>query len=446
MKEPKMKALSFAISGICLAVAMPAFAETEIESLKREVAEQKRLIQSILAAQESQKKINSKMEAQTSDAKNVAVSSGPGAQGVTLYGVADVNVSSMNSGQGRKVSLGSSGLSGSRLGVKGERDVGGGMKVVGLAEAGIAFDTGGVGNGATTLGLNNTTSSSGGLTGTGVQLFSRQIYAGLASNLGSLTIGRQYSGSYLAASTTGTAMGPGFYGSSVGWLPIIGGMPTRANNSVVYGTPKLNGFSGRVTYTVGSENNVSTNTAVGATTTNDKAGEGADLALMYANGPLDTALTTWNVNNTSFVTAGETGLAKRKGWQFAAKYDFGFVKLYGTVVSGTISGGNYESVTKTLSKALGSSVSASIPFGKSTVFISYTNFDDKSLLNKDGKLIGLSYTYDLYTNTKLYASWGKLANNSNSTYSLTDGGNLVGNVTTAGFSPTGLMGGLNYSF
>ena len=136
-----VKALSATFG--CLA-AMPVLADSEIEALKRELAEQKQLIGKLLAAQESQKQINAKMEAQTVAKVPPAAETSP--SGISVYGVADVNVSSMNSGAGHKVSFGSGGLSSSRIGVKGERGLGGDLKVVGLAEAGILLDTGSTGN------------------------------------------------------------------------------------------------------------------------------------------------------------------------------------------------------------------------------------------------------------------------------------------------------------
>lgn len=444
---PRQRAMYCAIAAIGIAAAMPAAAESEIEALKRELAEQKQLIQKLMAAQEQQTRTTAKLEAQASTAGSGATPSATAIPGVTFYGTADVNIARVNSGLGTKTVFGTGGMTASSLGVKGQRELGNGLRAVGEVEAGISFTTGVVANGPVTNGLNLTSASSGGLLGTGNQIFSRQAYAGLASdNLGTLTIGRQYTGSYATAAVFGTAMGPGLFGASGSFLPVIGGMPTRMNNSLVYRTPTLNGFSGHFSYTVGSENNINSNTVVGATTTTDRAGAGWDLAMFYRSGPLTAAFTTWNMLNTSFVTAGETDLAKKSGAQGVVNYDFGIVKLYGTVVSGKISGGNYENITKTLSNASGSSVSASMPFGKSALIASYAKLDDKSLLNKSGNLVGLAYTYELYKNTKLYGSWGKLRNNANATYSLADAGDLVGNVVTPGTAATGIMAGVNTSF
>ncbi|WP_139379654.1 porin, partial [Zoogloea sp. LCSB751] len=113
-------------------------------------------------------------------------------------------------------------------------------------------------------------------------------------------------------------------------------------------------------------------------------------------------------------------------------YNLGFATLYGNYVAGRISGGNYENVTGTLSKAEGWSVSAGIPVWRGKAFVSYSQLDDKSIKNRDANLLGLAYAYKLQDSTTLYGTWGKVLNKANGTYSLTDGGNLVGTVAKPG--------------
>jgi predicted porin len=368
-------------------------------------------------------------------------------QGFSFYGIADVGVSNVNTGMGNKLNVGSGGWLAPRLGVKGERDIGNGIKAVGVAEAGLFFNTGSVGNGVVTPGINETAASTGGATATGNQIFSRQIYAGLASSRwGSLTFGRQYSGSY-ASATYGNALLTNAYGYS-GSLTATNGMPTRLNNSVTYFTPTVGGVTGQLVYSTGAQNNTRGDvpTAAGATNkTNDRAGKGYDLSVNYATKQIYAAASTWNVYNTSYVT-GETALAKKSGWQLAGSYDFGVVKVVGTYAASRIGGGNYQNVTKVMSKTSAWSPSFSVPFGKSRVYASFTSFNDESLLDRDTKLYGVAYAYDLYENTKLYAAWGRQANNRNASYSLADGGNLVGNVTTPGTAVTGELAGIEITF
>lgn len=323
----------------------------------------------------------------------------------------------------------------------------GGLKALYTLEAGILLDTGVTGNDNTgTTGLQNNAASSGGQTGTGSQLFSRQAFVGLSSDIGSFTLGRQYSGSYLVAAGAGNAMGSSFYGGSVTLVGLIG-MPTRANNSMVYQSPEVAGMKAYLTYTTGSENNVDVPTAASGSTAlqTSSSGSGYDAALFYTSGKFSGAITTWNVANASYA-ATETGIAQKTGWQMGANYDFGMAKIYATAANGSISGGNYENVTKTRSQTNAYSISAMVPIKKDKFYVSFTNFDDQSLQDKDAQLIGLGWSHNLDDRTIIYASYGQMQNASKSSYSLTDGGNLVGTVPVLGYSPTSFEVGINMSF
>lgn len=464
MKPFRMKATYIAVATLLGALgaasSLPAYAETEIEALKRELADQRKqmaeqraMIEKLLAVQGAQKESIEKIEARPAQAAAQASGpAGPAGQGInvmkglTLYGTLDVNVASTNSGYGRKTTVGSGGMTASSIGLKGERELMEGLRVVGEAEMGVDFSTGSVSNGPIDNGINKGVPTSGALLGTGNQLFSRQAYVGLASDTyGQVTLGRQYTASYVAAALMGNAFGAGFYGTSGDFLPIIGGMPTRLNNSIVYRSPNLSGFSVWATYTVGNENNVNETTVSGTGRVTDSSGAGWDLGVFYRGEKLTAGATAWDLYNASFAQ-NETDLAKKRGWQVMANYDFGFAKVYGNYVSGRISGGNYENVTKTLSKADGWSLSGSVPFGRHTFIASYTRVDDKSLLNRDGSLVGIGYTYKFQDATWLYLNWGKQFNNSNASYSLLNGGDLVGSVVKPGYDPSGVMMGINSRF
>jgi len=439
-------------------------AETEIAVLKQELAEQRAMISKLLSAQNSQKATIDKIETRTAQAPvgvpaqaaaqtPVQAVSGLLPKGFSWYGTLDVNLSNTNSGYGRKFTIGSAGMTASSIGLKGQKEVGNGLSVIGEVEMSVDLSTGVAGNGSGgTIGANNTVPSSGALAGTGNQIFSRQAYAGLASDtFGKLTLGRQYSGSYMATATESNVMGTGFYGNGGLYLAAIGGMPTRVNNAIVYRTPSfegfMKGFSVYATYTAGSENNLSNSNIVTGTGTTDSSGEGYDLALFYRYKGLSTALTAWTIRNASYNAAGgETGLAQHKGVQAIANYDFGFLKLYGHYMSGWYSGGRYADVTKKLSDADGWDFSVKVPYGKHSFMAGYARIDDKSKLDQDGTLVALGYTYKLADATWLYASWGKQFNGSKSSYSLLNGGDLVGSVVEPGYNPDGIMMGLNTRF
>lgn len=381
------------------------------------------------------------------------ISEKPSKTTVGFHGVLDVSVSNTDSGFGHKTTIGSGGFSASRLGVSLTHKANDYFDVIAKAEAGLFLDTGSVGNSGAVPGtshaINNNIPSSGGHDGTGSQIFAREAYAGVQGDFGKITIGRQYAGSYLATAITGSAKGEGLYGFSGSIVPRVGGMPTRVNNSMVYLTPKHQGFHVQLLATTGSENNVSNDVVFenGESASNDKAGQGVDAALFYSSEKFNAAVTTWQLKNSSYNTNGETGLATLKGWLLAANYDFGFIKAHATYASGKISGGNYENVTQRLSKSEAWAVSALFPVANKHNFLAaFTDFNDRSNLNQDAKLVGLGYWYNLDASTLLYTTWGKAINNKHASYSLSDGGNLVGRTKGPGVNHSGVMIGMNYRF
>lgn len=66
---------------------------------------------------------------------------------VTLYGLADVSITHVSGyAQGSVTSLSSGHMEGSRWGIKGEEDMGGGYKALFTLESRVELDTGGLGN------------------------------------------------------------------------------------------------------------------------------------------------------------------------------------------------------------------------------------------------------------------------------------------------------------
>ena len=93
---------------------------------------------------------------------------------VTLYGIIDTGLTYVsNQGGGRFVGMTSGNESGSRWGLKGSEDLGGGLKTVFQLENGF--------------------NSTNGRLGQGGRMFGRQAFVGLSSDKwGTLTAGRQY--------------------------------------------------------------------------------------------------------------------------------------------------------------------------------------------------------------------------------------------------------------
>ncbi len=99
----------------------------------------------------------------------MAASGASFAQSVTLYGIADVWVGSIKAAGNRTTVLESGGVSGSRWGLKGTEDLGGGLKANFLLEQGFAIDSGAGGSG-----------------------FNRQAYVGFSGGFGEVKLGNVY--------------------------------------------------------------------------------------------------------------------------------------------------------------------------------------------------------------------------------------------------------------
>lgn len=149
------------------------------------------------------------------------VSTGAFAQSnVTLYGVVDAFV---EFGKGDKSlnRLQSGGANSSRLGFRGNEDLGGGWKALFVLENGFVADTGGQAS--------------------STSFFNRQSFVGISSDFGKLTMGRQYTPLLESQDRNDPSLNTTGYGS-----PYNSGVMrtfSRADNSVMYVSPTFGGVS-----------------------------------------------------------------------------------------------------------------------------------------------------------------------------------------------------------
>lgn len=196
---------------------------------------------------------------------------------VTLYGIVDNGLAYQNnaapstgatSGGHSKVSMSTGVWAGSRFGLKGNEDLGGGTKAIFQLEAGVNTATG-------------ASQWSGGI-------FTRQAWVGLTNAAyGTLTAGRQYTAYYtLLSPYSPTTWLTGAYGAHPGDIDSLD-TSYRANNSLVYMSPKFYGFTVGGSYSFGgvpgSVNRGSTWSA----------------AIQYLNGPAGIAVGYQRVNNST---------------------------------------------------------------------------------------------------------------------------------------------------
>ena len=191
------------IAAFGLAGALPAQADSEVDALRRELAEQRQLIQKLVGQQESQKQAVSSIEQKVAAAP--AASASALSQAVSIYGVLDggvehiTNVKNGAAEGGVTRMPGVTGTVASRLGFKVNKELVPGINGIATLETGFNLDSGTLGQGG--------------------RIFGRQLFAGVDTAYGAFTLGRQYS--MLIFAMDSDLLGPNIYalGSLDAYLP-----------------------------------------------------------------------------------------------------------------------------------------------------------------------------------------------------------------------------------
>lgn len=200
--------------------------------------------------------------------------------GITIYGVLDVGVQYLTNADAAghsQTSVASGSYLPSRLGFKGVEDLGGGYKALFMLENGFNVDTGAQSSAAT--------------------LFNRFAYVGLATPIGTITIGRQ--GSLQFDKTV--FYDPLYY--STYSMATLNGAPIQTfkiNNAVKFQSVPWHGVNVAAVYSAGQE-----------LAGNARAGRHIGTSLEYVDGPLSARVlqeTTWG--NAGAVN--QSGLSDRR--------------------------------------------------------------------------------------------------------------------------------------
>lgn len=158
----------------------------------------------------------------------MAASGATFAQSVSLYGIADVWLGSVKAGGGSRTTvLESGGVSGSRWGLKGSEDLGGGLKANFLLEQGFAIDTG-----ATAAG----------------QAFARQSYVGFSGGFGEVKLGKMWTAYDDISGATNPAFDSALSPQNNVWYST--GYDANPANGIYYASPSMGGISGAFSYSL----------------------------------------------------------------------------------------------------------------------------------------------------------------------------------------------------
>lgn len=316
----------------------------------------------------------------------------------------------------------SSGMSSNFLRFDGQEDLGSNWYAAFRLEAGVNTDSG---SGVAT----NTNNQRTGIGATALDgiTFNRWAYVALGNKgLGEIRTGRVYT----AAFENFTPFDP-FLTNGVGSSTVIslrlGQRNTQTalnvSNAIEYYTPGYgSGFFGRVTLALGE--NPSNGTFETGNTPN--AGDHAAVRVGYASGPLNVAFSTGLTKNT----AGRLGTVNNAGdylnSNLAARYDLGWVRLFGQYVNEKLDGasaagglltGNAAHEAKTRSVLVG----ASFPVGAGNIKVSYVTgklTDNIGNPAEKGRQVSLGYDYSLSKRTSLYATVSRVTNNDVGSYGL----------------------------
>lgn len=349
---------------------------------------------------------------------------------VTLYGKIDlgwVNEGGAKQGSVNRLDSGISG--GSRIGLRGAEDLGGGLKAIFTAETGFCADA----NNSTSSPLTTGNNPAGFCTG-GNAFMGRQAFVGLDGGFGKLTLGRQYTPQFLLV-TTADPFGTGYEGNIGNVAGPQGSLTSlRQNNAVIYSTPNLSGFGASLMYGFGEK--------AGSTS----AGQALGLSLGYNNGPLGI---NYAYNQQKNVAASVppggafTSTDSLKLNSFSASYDFGAVKpvlLYHTAKNGT----SPAAVDFRLWM-----LGLTAPLGAGNLMFSYARADDRTALNLDADQFAIGYQYQLSKRTGVHVSYAKIKNKNGADGVFQPSGATiytVGNATETGTGDRGFALGVVHNF
>lgn len=336
---------------------------------------------------------------------------------VTLFGIVDATVahgSGSGVGSSSKTQLTNSGFNSSRLGFRGTEDLGGGMSASFWLEASVNNDNG---SGANT----NTNNQASGSTGGGGLTFNRRSTVSLASGLGELRLGRDYTPQFWNQ-TVFDPFGTNGVGTNQTLISGLGG-PTavRASNSVGYFLPgNLGGFYGQVQTYMGENNQT------GAATQDD--GKGTGIRVGYANGPVNVAIATSSTSYATTATGGDI-----KSTNLGGSYNLGVAQVMALLTRDTV-----ESTVNVSGK--GMLIGALVPMGAGQIRAAYSTYKTNTAAAPKSTKMALGYVHNLSKRTALYTTFARVSNSGGAAQALN------GAVTAANARSTGYDFGVRHSF
>jgi predicted porin len=369
---------------------------------------------------------------------------------VEVYGLMSMGVDSVSNNDGTAAASNSTRVGrvsdyASRIGFKGNEDLGNGLKAIWQIESGVTADGGTSSAAGATAGTAAVGGSSTAFGGAAL----RNTFVGLSSqDMGTVMLGKidtpyktstgrldQFSDTMGDYNSLVGAAGAGLQNS--GATPATGAGATsyfdlRPANVAAYATPNFSGFSAVAAYVFGGEY------ATSGTASN---GNAYSMAAMYDAGPLYLTA-AYEKHNLGTANSGSLayGNYERKAWKLGAAYsimDFTLATMYEKTDDNmnTVNGGNlYGHNTWFLS--------GKYQMGAIALKAQYAKAGDTDVANTGAKTYTLGADYGFSKRTTVYALYTKISNDANANYNLAY--NPVTSVT--GTDVSGFSLGVKHAF
>ena len=389
---------------------------------------------------------------------------------VTLYGLVDAgynHVSGLKNGSFNGIASGI--MEGSRWGMRGSEDIGGGYKAIFTLESRFEADTGSVTNrpasanqlpdrvGATVnanlpVGLSGTPLALGtisainnaiGTNAFGVNLagnlFDRQAFAGLITPFGAFTLGRQYTPGYLVtaafdASQTQSSLSAG----QVASLPAA--FDIRLSNTLQYGI-KTGGVTATLMYGAGE---VAGNSSAGRFLGAMAIYAGNGFSVGFGHNEKKNEFGQKSLTNNVLGATVDVGPGTVYGQYASIKDDnpSGLSPFFAT--AGPVFQNAYNVAFRQDARLM--HIGYRVTSGVHTVVTAFNRLDDKRAVNADTDSYGVTYTYALSKRTNLNAVLTRFNNKGQGQVAPGGGGFLGGVTASAGTDSTNVAFGIRHMF
>ena len=304
---------------------------------------------------------------------------------VTLYGLADVYVGSTTTKQSpvggastslRQTVINSGGFNGSRFGLKGSEDLGGGLKANFVLEGGYDISTGAANSYVSPY---NFTNAGAGVTSNAT--FGRNAWVGLSSGFGEVKLGNMWTPYDEVKGSGAGAFDANIFAPAANDVWLSNGHQANPGNAIYYSTPNVGGLSAAGMVSLGENKG-----------TTVKAGGIGSINVQYAGGPLAAAF-AYQVERQGNLTGSNPN--KVKFTQLNGSYNLGVAKLLAA----------YGNVKVANDKVNEFQIGVEVPLGSVlTVSGGFASSKTKLSIGGDTKRsgFGLAAKYDISKRTFLY--------------------------------------------